>query len=232
MSLVLLVDDRVDGDRGLADRAVADDEFALAAAEREQRIDDDKAGLDRLGHEIPVDDRRARRARSAPAPPRRWALCRRAAGRADRRCGRAAQVHRHAHHVAGAAHGVAGFDRIDTVEQDAADRGRGRAHGRSRTGPCRTAGVHRAATSGNPETIATPSPTSSTRPICSVLRAERGRAERGARLREPGVGAGVRAVRHVRGPRELKRDRRARYSSRRGGVRRNSSPAISALVRH
>ena len=36
----LLIDDRVDGDRGLADGAVADDQFALAAAEREQRIDD------------------------------------------------------------------------------------------------------------------------------------------------------------------------------------------------
>ena len=46
----LLVDDRVDGDRGLADGAVADDQFALAAAEREQRVD-------------------RRPARSAPAGP-------------------------------------------------------------------------------------------------------------------------------------------------------------------
>ena len=49
----LLIDDRVDRDRGLADGAVADDELALAAAEREQRIDDDETGLDRLGHRDP-----------------------------------------------------------------------------------------------------------------------------------------------------------------------------------
>src|SRR5450432_3552722 len=56
----LLIDDRIDSDRGLADGAVADDELALAAAEGEQRIDHDKSGLDRPGHEIPVDDRRRR----------------------------------------------------------------------------------------------------------------------------------------------------------------------------
>src|SRR5208283_1989305 len=57
---LFLIDDRVDGDRGLADRTVADDQFTLAAAEREQRVDDDKTGLHRLGHEIAVDDRRRR----------------------------------------------------------------------------------------------------------------------------------------------------------------------------
>ena len=35
-------------DRGLADGAVADDQFALAAAEGEQRVDDDQPGLHRL----------------------------------------------------------------------------------------------------------------------------------------------------------------------------------------
>ena len=38
-----LVDDRVDGDRRLADGAVADDQLALAAAEGEQRVDDEQA---------------------------------------------------------------------------------------------------------------------------------------------------------------------------------------------
>ncbi len=41
-ALALLVDDRVDRDRGLAGLAVADDQLALAAADRDQRVD----GLD------------------------------------------------------------------------------------------------------------------------------------------------------------------------------------------
>ena len=45
----LLVDDRVDRDRRLAGGAVADDELALSASERKQRVDDQNAGLDRLG---------------------------------------------------------------------------------------------------------------------------------------------------------------------------------------
>jgi hypothetical protein len=53
-----LIDDRVDCDRGLTDGTVADNELALTAAKSKQRIDDDKTGLDRLNHEIPVDDRR------------------------------------------------------------------------------------------------------------------------------------------------------------------------------
>ena len=56
----LLIDNRIDRDAGLADGTVADDELALAAAEGEERINDDKTGLNRLGHEIPVDDRRRR----------------------------------------------------------------------------------------------------------------------------------------------------------------------------
>ena len=62
-------------DRGLADGAVADDQFALAAAEREQRVDDEHAGLHRLGDQIAVDDRRRRRSigscplRRRSAPP-------------------------------------------------------------------------------------------------------------------------------------------------------------------
>jgi hypothetical protein len=36
---VFLVEDRVDRDRGLAGLAVADDQLALAAADRDQRVD-------------------------------------------------------------------------------------------------------------------------------------------------------------------------------------------------
>ena len=43
-----LADDRVDADRRLAGRTVADDQFALAAADRDHRVDRHDAGLHRL----------------------------------------------------------------------------------------------------------------------------------------------------------------------------------------
>ena len=46
-ALALLVDDRVDRDRGLAGLAVADDQLALAATDRDQGVDGLDAGLDR-----------------------------------------------------------------------------------------------------------------------------------------------------------------------------------------
>ena len=45
--LALLVDDGVDGDGGLARLPVADDQLALAAADRDHRVDGGDAGLDR-----------------------------------------------------------------------------------------------------------------------------------------------------------------------------------------
>src|SRR5438552_8524022 len=56
--LTLLVDDRVDRDRGLAGLAVADDELALAAADRRDRVDDLDPGLDRRVDVLPSDDAR------------------------------------------------------------------------------------------------------------------------------------------------------------------------------
>ena len=47
-ALALLVDDRVDRDGGLAGLAVADDELALTAADRDHRVDGLDAGLERL----------------------------------------------------------------------------------------------------------------------------------------------------------------------------------------
>ncbi len=54
--LALLVDDRVDGDGGLARLAVADDQLALAAADRHHRVDRLEAGLHRLLDRAAVDD--------------------------------------------------------------------------------------------------------------------------------------------------------------------------------
>ena len=55
----LLVDDRIDRQRGLANRAVADDQLALAAPEGEKGVDDENSGLDRLRDEIPLRYRRS-----------------------------------------------------------------------------------------------------------------------------------------------------------------------------
>ena len=54
--LALLVDDRVDRDRGLAGLAVADDELALAAADRDHGVDRLDAGLHRLVHALALHD--------------------------------------------------------------------------------------------------------------------------------------------------------------------------------
>ncbi len=53
-----LVDDRIDADGGLSGLAVADDELALAAPDRDHRIDGLDAGLQRLLHRLAIDDAR------------------------------------------------------------------------------------------------------------------------------------------------------------------------------
>ena len=56
--LALLVDDRVDRDRRLAGAAVADDQLALALADRDQRVDRADTGLQRLLDRLALDDAR------------------------------------------------------------------------------------------------------------------------------------------------------------------------------
>src|SRR5205814_9532267 len=56
--LALLVDDRIQGDRGLARLAVADDELALAAADRHHRVDRLDARLQRLDDRLALDHAR------------------------------------------------------------------------------------------------------------------------------------------------------------------------------
>src|SRR6185295_768433 len=55
-ALALLVGDRVEGDGGLAGLAVADDELALAAADRHHGVDGLEAGLQRLLDRLAIDD--------------------------------------------------------------------------------------------------------------------------------------------------------------------------------
>jgi hypothetical protein len=52
----LLVQDRVENDGGLAGLAVADDQLALAAADRDERVDRLEAGRHRLMHRLARDD--------------------------------------------------------------------------------------------------------------------------------------------------------------------------------
>ena len=55
---VLLVDEGVDRDGGLAGLAVADDQLALAAADRDERVERLEAGLHRLVDRLARDDAR------------------------------------------------------------------------------------------------------------------------------------------------------------------------------
>ena len=89
-ALALLVDDRVDRDRGLARLAVADDQLALATADRDQRVDRLDAGLDRGVDRLADDDAGGDALDRAGLRRHRSGPCRRAAGRAGRRPGRAA----------------------------------------------------------------------------------------------------------------------------------------------
>ena len=63
---VLLIDDRVDGDRGLARLAVADDQLALAAADGRHGVDGLDAGLERLADRLALDDARRLELDAAP----------------------------------------------------------------------------------------------------------------------------------------------------------------------
>src|SRR5690606_23307479 len=51
-----LVDDRVDANGGLAGATVTDDQLALAAADRDHRVDGHDAGEERLGNGFADDD--------------------------------------------------------------------------------------------------------------------------------------------------------------------------------
>ena len=118
---VALVDDGIDGKRGLAGGPVADDEFALAAAEGEQRIDDEDAGLHGRGDEIPVDDGRRRPLdRMVRGGLDRRIVVERPAERIDN-AAEQPLAHRHPDHLAGAGHPHARLDLCRLVENDGGD---------------------------------------------------------------------------------------------------------------
>src|SRR6185437_5397238 len=53
---LLLVDDRVDDDGGLSGLPITDDQLALTATDRDQRVDRLQPGLHRLVHRLARDD--------------------------------------------------------------------------------------------------------------------------------------------------------------------------------
>ena len=121
-AFALLVDDRVDRDRGLAGLAVADDQLALAATDRDQGIDRLDAGLDRRVDRLADDDAgRDPLDRTGLLGRDRALVVKRAAERVDD----AAEERLADGHLGDAARGldrVAFLDRLGVAEDDRADR--------------------------------------------------------------------------------------------------------------
>ena len=117
----LLVDDRVDDHRGLAGLAVADDQLALAAADRDQRVDRLQAGLHRLVHRLARNDAGRLHLDAAAFGGGDRAL---AVDRVAEPVDHAAEqrvAHRHVHDGAGARDGVAFADLLVVAEDHHAD---------------------------------------------------------------------------------------------------------------
>jgi hypothetical protein len=186
---VALRDHGVDGERRLAGGMVADDQFALAPAEREQGVHHHQPGLHRLGHEIALDDRRrgafdrqARLGLDGPLP---------SSGRPSGSTIRpsSASPTGTLDDFAGAEHGVARLDIGRGVQKDAADQVRVQ-DPREPDLAASNRSTSSSRTSRSPEIIATPSPISSTRPPVLGPRPQSGAVQRIPRGGEP-----VRSVR-------------------------------------
>ncbi len=118
---VLVVDDRVDRDRGLAGLAVADDQLALSAADRDHRVDRLEAGLHRLDHRLAVDDAGSLVLGGAGLSGVDVPLV---VERAAERIDQAAEqlvAHRNLQQLAGALHGVVLGDLVPLAEEHGAD---------------------------------------------------------------------------------------------------------------
>src|SRR6185436_9670042 len=119
--LALLVDDRVDGHRGLAGLAVADDQLALSAADRDHGVDGLESGLQRLLDGLAVDDagREALDRVELGGVDRPLAVDRNTEGVDDAADHRRADRHRH--DAAGALALIAFLQLVVVAEEHAAD---------------------------------------------------------------------------------------------------------------
>ena len=119
--LVALVQNGVDRDGGLAGLPVAEDQFALAAADRNERIDDDDAGLQRHGDGSAVHDRpgRAFDGQALAGGDRPFAVERPAQGVDD--APDQSIAHRHVHHATRALDLVARVQMLAFAEEHDAD---------------------------------------------------------------------------------------------------------------
>lgn len=118
---VLLADDGVDCQSGLAGRMVADNQLALTATERKQRIDDHDAGLHRFGNEVALDNGRRRSLDWQLRLSFNRAF---AVERTTERIHDPAEqglAHRNTDHVARTAYGVARLDGTIGIEENTAD---------------------------------------------------------------------------------------------------------------
>ena len=116
-----LVQDRVDRDRGLAGRAVADDELALATTDRGHRVDRLEPRVHRLLHGLSLDDARGLELEGAPLRRLdRAEPVERVAERVDD-AAEEARADRNAHDLAGAAHRLALLHMLPLAEERNAD---------------------------------------------------------------------------------------------------------------
>ena len=116
-----LVQDRVDRNRRLAGRAVADDELALPAADRNHRVDRLQAGLQRLLHRLATDHARCLELeRSAFGRLDRPEAVERVPERVDD-APEQAVADGHAHDLAGPAHRLALAHVLPLAEERGAD---------------------------------------------------------------------------------------------------------------
>ena len=168
LPVLLLVDDGVDADRGLAGLAVTDDQLALAAADRRHGVDGLDAGLQRLADALPLRPPRrpaapAARCSSEAISPRPSIGC---AERVDHPA-QEGVADRHREHLAGAGDLLALLDGVRVTQDDRADRRARPGSARRRARRPGTGSSSLAIAEGRPSTVAMPSPVSATMPTSS-----------------------------------------------------------------
>ena len=165
----LLVDDRVDDHRGLAGLPIADDQLALAAADRDQRVDRLEAGLHRLVHRLARDDAGRLHLDAAALGGDERAL---AVDRIAEPVDHAAEqrvTHRHVHDRAGARDGVAFADRRSSPKITTPTLSVSRFSAMPRRPAPGNSTISPAMQFCRPNTRAMPSPTDSTWPVSATL---------------------------------------------------------------